>query len=151
MSPKELVCVMLCQVQPSNRATNSACLLLSWRLLSRTRAKRFRRAARPSTGSSRSFNTIAQPSEVHGHSQRFDSTPCSLNSAATGRKLRIGYISRRFEDYAGTQLMLRVFGLHNRNKFEASSQTTARLRIVLKIVFHVSGLFVRPWSGRRLD
>eukprot|EP00808_Paulinella_micropora_P024573 g3893.t1 len=34
------------------------------------------------------------------------------------KKLRLGYLSRRFEDYPGTQLMLRVFGLHDRAKFE---------------------------------
>jgi protein O-GlcNAc transferase len=32
------------------------------------------------------------------------------------RKLRIGYLSRRFHNYAGTQLMLRVFGLHDRSR-----------------------------------
>jgi protein O-GlcNAc transferase len=32
------------------------------------------------------------------------------------RQLKIGYISRRFEEYAGTQLMLRIFGLHNRER-----------------------------------
>ena len=35
-------------------------------------------------------------------------------------RMRIGYISRRFEEYPGTQLMLRVFGLHDRTKFVVS-------------------------------
>lgn len=33
-----------------------------------------------------------------------------------GGALRVGYISRRFEDYPGTQLMLRLFQFHNRSK-----------------------------------
>ena len=32
------------------------------------------------------------------------------------RVLNIGYLSRRFEEYAGTQLMLRIFGSHDRTK-----------------------------------
>eukprot|EP00457_Paulinella_chromatophora_P001928 gb/GEZN01001931.1/.p1 GENE.gb/GEZN01001931.1/~~gb/GEZN01001931.1/.p1 ORF type:complete len:758 (-),score=109.09 gb/GEZN01001931.1/:364-2637(-) len=36
----------------------------------------------------------------------------------TGRPLKIGYLSRRFENYPGTQLMLRIFGLHDRSKFK---------------------------------
>lgn len=34
------------------------------------------------------------------------------------RKLRVGFISRRFERYAGAQLVLRTFGLYDRTKFE---------------------------------
>lgn len=36
-------------------------------------------------------------------------------------KITIGYISRRFEKYPGTQLMLQLFGNHYRNKFRIIS------------------------------
>lgn len=34
------------------------------------------------------------------------------------RKIRVGYISRRFEDYPGTQMMLRLFQVHNRSRID---------------------------------
>jgi tetratricopeptide (TPR) repeat protein len=43
----------------------------------------------------------------------------SKEERATARHLlRIGYVSRRFEDYPGTQMMLRVFQFHNRSRCE---------------------------------
>mmetsp|Transcript_47351 Transcript_47351/g.93140 ORF Transcript_47351/g.93140 Transcript_47351/m.93140 type:complete len:624 (-) Transcript_47351:204-2075(-) len=42
----------------------------------------------------------------------------SYKGQAKAKKMRIGYISRRFEKYPGTQLMLRVFKLHDRSQFE---------------------------------
>jgi predicted O-linked N-acetylglucosamine transferase (SPINDLY family) len=64
-------------------------------------------------------------------SSQFDSLPLtsffvtSAEERATAttktRQLRLGYISRRFEDYPGTQLMLRVFGGHERARFHVSS------------------------------
>jgi predicted O-linked N-acetylglucosamine transferase (SPINDLY family) len=38
-----------------------------------------------------------------------------------GPRLRVGYISRRFEKYPGTQLLLRLFELHDRRKIEVRS------------------------------
>ena len=35
---------------------------------------------------------------------------------STSCDIRIGYLSRRFEDYPGTQMMLRLFGSHNRSR-----------------------------------
>ena len=39
----------------------------------------------------------------------------SNHSLGGARRLRVGYMSRRFNDYPGTQMMLRVFGSHNRS------------------------------------
>ncbi len=36
--------------------------------------------------------------------------------------LGIGYISRRFEDYPGTPLMMRMFQLHDRSRFKVRLQ-----------------------------
>lgn len=36
-------------------------------------------------------------------------------------KLQLGYMSRRFEEYPGTQLMLRVFGAHSRKRFAVTA------------------------------
>lgn len=38
--------------------------------------------------------------------------------------LRLGYVSRRFEDYAGTQLMLGLFAAHNRSRVQVRSPTS---------------------------
>eukprot|EP00941_MAST-03F_sp_MAST-3F-sp1_P000593 g593.t1 len=45
----------------------------------------------------------------------FDGIKTSISKT---RKLKIGYISRRFEEYPGTQLMLQIFALHNRAQYE---------------------------------
>jgi predicted O-linked N-acetylglucosamine transferase (SPINDLY family) len=37
-------------------------------------------------------------------------------------RLRVGYISRRFEKYPGTQLLLRLFELHDRMKIEVGQK-----------------------------
>jgi len=37
-----------------------------------------------------------------------------MPSSASGGKVRVGYLSRRFEDYAGTHLLLPIFAAHNR-------------------------------------
>lgn len=42
-------------------------------------------------------------------------------SQLLNRPLRVGYLSRRFEKYPGTQLMLRMFGLHNRKRVKVYS------------------------------
>lgn len=39
----------------------------------------------------------------------------TTSDANTHRRVRIGYISRRIEDYAGTHLMLPVYSAHNRS------------------------------------
>ena len=41
-----------------------------------------------------------------------------------GARLRIGYISRRFHDYPGTQLMARIFGTHDRRRVTVSAYAT---------------------------
>lgn len=42
---------------------------------------------------------------------------CSISEDGCGQysPLKVGYISRRFEDYPGTQMMLRLFSAHNRS------------------------------------
>lgn len=44
------------------------------------------------------------------------SIPLKYTKALSSETLNIGYISRRFEDYPGTQMMLRIFKSHNRQK-----------------------------------
>jgi len=41
-----------------------------------------------------------------------------LEAQQGARLLRVGYISRRFESYPGTRLMLRMFSLHDRSRFK---------------------------------
>jgi predicted O-linked N-acetylglucosamine transferase (SPINDLY family) len=58
----------------------------------------------------RSPDLISDPSPQPSR----DSSPCP-------HLLRIGYLSRRFEDYPGTQMMLRVFQFHNRSRCQLSA------------------------------
>jgi hypothetical protein len=44
-------------------------------------------------------------------------SPPAFLSPIISRKLRIGYISRRFERYPGAQLTLRLYGLHDRDNY----------------------------------
>lgn len=46
---------------------------------------------------------------------------CAAPSAITRPPLRLAYISRRFEDYPGTQMMLRLFSSHNRSNVHVQS------------------------------
>lgn len=49
------------------------------------------------------------------------SSSASSTSSSSSPVLRIGYISRRFMDYPGTQMMLRLFGAHRRDHVHVSS------------------------------
>ena len=57
----------------------------------------------------------------------YDTVPCKgeyERKRAGIAKVRIGYISRRFNDYPGTQMMLRVFGSHNRSRVQVVAIAT---------------------------
>ena len=66
--------------------------------------------------------TVKQAVESSGAASRDirsgGSAWADVDSETAPKRLRVGYISRRFERYAGTQLMLRLFGLHDRAQFE---------------------------------
>jgi len=48
----------------------------------------------------------------------------TLLTAGTAPVLHVAYMSRRFHDYPGTQLMLRVFGSHNRSQVHVQACST---------------------------
>ena len=53
--------------------------------------------------------------------ERHDATRARLRREPPAPALRVTYLSRRFERYPGTQLMLRVFGAHNRSRVRVSA------------------------------
>lgn len=60
---------------------------------------------------------LPSPPPTQGTSNPPSSGASSSSSSlpSSNCKLNIGYVSRRFEDYPGTQLMLQLFGSHNRS------------------------------------
>ena len=53
--------------------------------------------------------------------ERHDATREQLRKERPAPALRVTYLSRRFERYPGTQLMLRIFGAHNRSRVRVSA------------------------------
>lgn len=73
-------------------------------------------------------------------------TQLALQHAATSGpapRFTLGYISRRFEEYPGTQLMLRLFGAHNRSRVRVRGRCGNHVVHMLSLC---AGGFVGAWA-----
>eukprot|EP00606_Chrysophyceae_sp_TOSAG23-5_P001218 GSChrysophyteH2.ASY1.ANO1.266.1 assembled CDS len=73
------------------------------------------------SGDNNSDNNSDSDSEVIGKVEEDVDLP---ESTSPPRKLNIGYMSRRYHNYPGTQLMLRLFSAHNRTAVSVSAFST---------------------------
>lgn len=68
------------------------------------------------------------------------------DSCRTASPLRVGYISRRFEEYPGTQLMLRMFEYHDRSRVHVSTMRRSSGVTVAHTV-SCAGVLFWLWPG----
>lgn len=77
--------------------------------------------ATPALGQEGAQSASSQDTQAE---QSADALGVQAGQGPKARPLRIGYVSRRFEEYPGTQLMLGVFGRHDRDRVHVTAFAT---------------------------